>query len=248
MKQTSWIAIGVGAMAIASTLGVLGPRPTLGQAAPVQLSLRQSLIDFFGRDTEDRNRGSNGGSRGDGQVAIATSGDAEFCILTPGRNETVWHQQPLFVMQGAMARLEVRSATSGSTTTLWRAPATPNGDNLVLAQFDAAPLEPGSRYALVFLQNQPNYSEPVAIYRQNFTVMPAGAARDQIAADLQHIETELAPQGVEAIAQAKASYLIEKDLPADALHVLFAVQAPSTSLASLRAETTETICRFEIGL
>lgn len=242
MKYIQWLSIGLSLAMVSAAVG-LGDRAT-AQIAPVHLSLRQTIIDFFNRDdAEDRSRGGAGTSRGPGEQ----SADEPFCILTPGRNETVWHQQPLFVTHGPINRIAVRQKaddrTQPNNPEIWSYLPTTNADRLMVTKID--PLQPGKVYEWLFYDT----SGEDLLYRLPFTVMAAGEERNQITTDLAQLETELTEAGdsVEAIAQAQADYFLAKDMPADALQILFAIEQPSADLVALRTETVETICSFRLG-
>lgn len=244
MKYICWISIGLSLVIVPATIGL--ENQTAAQTAPLHSSLRQTLTDFFNRDgddVEDRSRGRAGTSRGS-RDRLANE---RLCILTPGRNETIWHQQPLFVMQGLMNRIAVRreaDLTQPSNPDLWSHSPVPDADRLAIAKTD--PLQPGYTYEWLFYETA---SDTRPTYVLPFSVMAMGAERDRIATDLAQLEAELTQQGAstEAIAQAKANYFLAKDMPADALHILFDMPDPSADLVALRAETVEMICRFPLG-
>ncbi|MGB3310497.1 MAG: hypothetical protein WBG32_02430 [Nodosilinea sp.] len=242
MKYIQWLSIGLSLAMVSAAVG-LGDRAT-AQTAPVHLSLSQTVIDFFNRDdVEDRSRGGAGTSRGPGEQRASEP----FCILTPGRNETIWHQQPLFVTNGPINRIAVRQKADDRTQPdnpeIWSYSPRPDADLLIVAKTD--PLQPGNRYEWLFY----NSLDDNVIFLLSFTVMPAGEERDQITTDLAQLEAELTQEGasIEAIAQAQADYFLAKDMPADALQILFAVEEPSADLVALRTETVETICSFRLG-
>lgn len=233
--------------------GISALSPSIALATPTDLPQAESqssgswrrFVEFFEREREDRSRGEPGLSR-----SPDVPPDDTFCIVTPGRREVIWHQQPIFVMQGQVNRMHLRPAwkdlTQPAPPTLGTHRAVPNADGFVVMRLGNLALEPGAEYEWLF------YDTPAddILYRLPFSVMAAGEKREQIAADLSQIETDLAQQGAnqEAIAQAKAAYFLEKDMPADALHALFAVDNPTPEWVALQSEAIAAICSFPLGL
>ncbi|MGP1383500.1 MAG: hypothetical protein ACTS2F_08055 [Thainema sp.] len=240
MKYIQWLSsIGLSLAIVPAAVG-LGNQAT-AQTAPIHLSLRQTMIDFFSRDdAEDRSRGQAGTSRGE---------EESLCILTPGRNEIIWHQQPFFAVQGAINRIEVREPwkdlTQPAPPILGVDRTMPNADGFVLTHFGDMALQPGTDYEWLFYDTL----DDDILYLLPFSVMEAGEERDKIATDLAQLEAELTQEGAttEAIAQAQADYFLARDMPADALQSLFAIEEPSADLVALRTETIETICSFRLG-
>ncbi len=236
--------ISAGMLALLPTVALANPTAQT-QAEPPQSSARRTFLEFFKRETEDRSRGEPGLSRGPDVPP-----DDNFCIITPGRREEIWHQQPMFVMRGQVARMHLREAwqdlTQPAPPTLATDRARPTAGGLVIVHFGSLTLQPGKGYEWLF------YDTPAddILYRLPFSVMAAGEARENIAADLAQIEADLAQQGAdaEAIAQAKATYFLEKDMPADALHVLFAMENPTPDWVALQSEAIAAICSFALGL
>lgn len=229
-------------------------------AASIQLSLGQTMVDFFRRDPEDRNRGRDGTSRGDDWGATADSSEANrYCILNPGRNDTIWHPQPLFLIRGNVARMEVREfqalllrGIDPLPPVLWSVIPNAVGDDLVKAPFEAAPLQPGTRYEWRIYQSSASSDDSDhPTYILPFWVMPNGPERVQITADLAQLHTDLVAQGAHSvtIVEAKAAYFLEKEMPADALHILFSVDETDLTPALTTLQTTliDTICREEIS-
>lgn len=255
---TASLGLGALTLTLASML-VHGPF-VAAQLEPTQLSLGPTIIEFFRRDPEDRNRGSDGTSRGDDWVETADgSKPNRTCILNPGRNDTLWHLQPLFLVQGQVSRMEVkefqpllRRGIDPPPPVLWSAISNGGSDDLVKAPLDAAPLEPGTRYEWRIdpTSASSNHSDNPT-YILPFRVMPNGPERDQITTDLAQLHTDLVAQGVHsaAIAEAKATYFLEQDMPADALHILFSVDETDLTPALTTLQTTliDTICSEEIS-
>ncbi|MFH7243220.1 MAG: hypothetical protein ACHWZW_10255 [Spirulina sp.] len=256
---TASLGLGAVTLGLASIL-VNGPSAA-AQVEPTQLSPDPTIIEFFRRDPEDRNRGRDGTSRGDGWVETAEGSEAEpsrTCILNPGRNDTLWHLQPLFLIQGRVSRMEVkefqpflRRRIDPPPLVLWSVAPNAVGDALVKAPFEATPLEPGTRYEWRIYQTSARAENSgLPTYILPFRVMSNGPDRDQITIDLAQLHTDLVAQGANsaAIAEAKATYFLEQDMPADALHILFSVDETDLTPALTTLQTTliDTICSEEI--
>lgn len=263
-------SLGLGALTLAM-VGMLAKSPrVLAQTVvspphqtpvhAVQIGLGQTMVEFFRRDPEDRNRGSDGTSRGDDWAETADGSEpSRTCILNPGRNDTLWHPQPLFLIQGQVSRMEVkefqpllRRGIDPPMPVLWSVAPHATGDDLVKAPLDAAPLQPGTRYEWRLYQSsassndsdQPTYILP-------FQMMPNGPEHDQITADLAQLHTDLVAQGADGatIAEAKAAYFLDSDMPADALQILFSIDETDLTpdLTTLQTTLIDTICSEEIS-
>ncbi|MBF2086059.1 hypothetical protein [Thermoleptolyngbya sp. C42_A2020_037] len=244
IPQSLWAGLFVGLAVLSPSIALANPTDP-SQADSQGAGSWRRFVEFFEREREDRSRGEPGLSRGPDVPPNDT-----FCIVTPGRREVIWHQQPMFVMQGQVNRMHLRPAwkdlTQPAPPTLGTDRAAPNAGGFVTTRFGNLALEPGAEYEWLF------YDTPTddLLYRLPFSIMATGKERDQIAADLAHMETALSQQGAnqEAIAQAKATYFLEKDMPADALHVLFAVDNPTPDWVALQSEAIAAICSFPLGL
>lgn len=234
-------------------------QPSPEQSDSIDLSFGQPVVDFFRRDPEDRNRGSDGTSRGEDGVETADGSEPNrYCILNPGRNDTLWHPQPLFLIQGNVTHMEVkefqpllRRGIDPPPPLLWSVTPNAAGEDLVKAPFDAAPLEPGTRYEWRIYQTaarSDNSDHP--IYILPFRVMPNGPERDQITTDLAQLHTDLVAQGANSatIAVAKATYFLDNEMPADALHILFSIGETdlTPTLTTFQTTLIDTICSEEI--
>ncbi len=254
-------SLGLGALTLGLASMLVNGPSAAAQLELTQLSPDPTIIEFFRRDPEDRNRGRDGTSRGDGWVETADGSASEpsrTCILNPGRNDTLWHPQPLFLIQGQVSRMEVkefqpllRRGIDPPPPVLWS--ATPNavGGDLVKASLDADPLEPGTRYEWrIYPPSARSADSDNPTYILPFRVMSNGPERDQITADLAQLHTDLVAQGANsaAIAGAKAAYFLEREMPADALQILFSVDETEVTPALTTLQTTliDTICSEEI--
>ncbi|MEB3291351.1 MAG: hypothetical protein VKI82_15650 [Leptolyngbya sp.] len=241
------------------TLGMIGmPSATpaaLAQAESGQPSLVETSIEFSRR----RGRGGEGTSRGEGSLEMPDGRNpSAYCILNPGRNDTLWHVNPLFLFQGTVAYMEVKKfqplllrGIEPPPPVIWS--ATPNaiGDDLIKAPLDGDPLEPGTRYEwLIYPTAASVQSVDQRTYRLTFQVMPNGPERDQITTDLEQLDADLVAQGADSatIAEAKATYFRDSNLLADALQILFSVDEAdlTPNLSSLQATLIDTICSQDI--
>lgn len=80
--------------------------------------------------------------------------------------------------------------------------------------------------------------------------MPNGPERDQITTDLAQLHTDLVAQGANSatIAVAKATYFLDNEMPADALHILFSIGETdlTPTLTTFQTTLIDTICSEEI--
>ncbi|MBD2108791.1 hypothetical protein [Nodosilinea sp. FACHB-13] len=236
MSNNNWILAGLMTAAMASNLGL---PIAIAQPAPEPSLAFEQVLDFFRGEVRDRRRGQISGSR-------PVRGGEPPCLINPGDSETLWHQEPLFLLRGDISQIEVQPP-GDSAAQLWDAEPTATDSGLLTAAYDGEPLRLGSPYHLLIYENQPIFGSVLTV-QIPFQIMAAGEERDRIAAELEQITAELATEeaDAEAIAQAKADYFIENELPADALQALFTVAAPSEELITAREALAADICSEEL--
>ncbi|MBE9157950.1 hypothetical protein IQ265_14100 [Nodosilinea sp. LEGE 06152] len=236
MSNNNWILAGLMTAAMASNLGL---PVAIAQPAPEPSLAFEQVFDFFRGEVRDRRRGQISGSR-------PVRGGELPCLVNPGDSETIWHQKPLFVLRGDIAQIEVQPLGNAAAQP-WNAAPAATESGLLTAPYDGEPLRLGSLYQMLIYENQPILG-PVQTVQIPFRVMAAGDERDRIAADLEQITAELTHEqaNAEAIAQAKADYFLKNELPADALHILFTVEAPSEELVAAREALASDLCSEEL--
>lgn len=232
MNSVKWIAAAIGGVAIAAAI------------APMTLSAAETPSTWFsfgrirsflsGGPLQDSNRGRDGGSRGSG-----------LCLINPGQGEVVWTVEPLLVLQGNLQSTALYVADGEEP--FWSAPIAPTDDFVAKLPYDGDPLQPGTTYEQQVELFRLDFSV-MSSRRYAFQVMPEGEERDQIAADLAQLESELAEanEDAEVIAVAKAEFFFDRNLSADALQALFSVDAPSAELVETRQAIVKTICKQDL--
>ena len=175
------------------------------------------------------------------QNSLITRGDV--CFVSPGSvgEQLVWSDRPLFIMDGEIpeARIEIHSPTTNYNyerdgQIVWTTDLAPNTTTLA---YTGEPLQPGFVYDWVFSKSEKTY-EPIA-----FKLM-SQPEREQIAGELNTLETELQQQGAttEDIAIAKADFFVSRQLLSDALQQLHSVEQPSSTLVSEIADVKKYLC------
>lgn len=207
----------------AVALSLSSPIPSLAQGTTTP-----NLEDFviILQEAEDNRNGRDGvGRPGTG-----------LCLLSPSQGQTIWHQQPLFVWQG-FSTIGV-SVEGDRQTPLWKTTADAAITDVYRAIYTGTALEPGESYQWLFFISP----EKPAMWSQ-FEIM-APAEHAEIAADLDSLQADLEAQAAdgEAIAIARATYFAEKDLVADALQEIFAVEQPSADLMAVQANLVAQYC------
>jgi len=232
MHNISWMYAG---LLVVALTGEAGFSATSVQAQPPAPTLVQRIVDFFRSDAQDRRRGVISGSR-------PVDGGEALCLISPGDSETLWHQQPLVLLQGDVPEIGVQ-ALGDSRAIPWTTAPTQTESGLLKASYSGTPLTPGMPYGLLIYQEQPGQTQALTL-RIPFRIMPEGEERDRITAELNQLTTNLATNGAdaEAIAQSQADYFLANNLPADALQALFAVSSPSEALATARDALVADIC------
>ncbi|WP_137455229.1 hypothetical protein [Halomicronema hongdechloris] len=179
----------------------------------------REIFRFLREEAEDRRNGRNGGPRPVG-----------LCLLTPGAEEVVWHRTPRLLWQGDYT---VGVRRTGQDQVQWPESTTSLPAGIHAADYGVTPL-PSGQYDWVLYINAQDTANPTLWYP--FTVMATGEQRDRITTHLAVLQARLTHEGasVEAIAQARADYFLDHDLPADALQEVFAVSNPSEELLAMQ--------------
>lgn len=149
----------------------------------------------------------------------------------------VWSDRPIFVWQGNLEWVEIRSTDGRQVIQhldLLRVRPNESINPLILAIDLEQPLQPGTTYRIVLQAPRVETFLPV-----QFQVM-AAPERDRITADLQ----ALAEQGgsAEAIAQRQANYFADRELWADYWQTLLSVEQPSASLQAIIEDARQSVC------
>ncbi|WP_071515484.1 hypothetical protein [Geitlerinema sp. PCC 9228] len=173
------------------------------------------------------NREEPGESEGD--TPLVNRGD--ICAIAP-RNE-IWHQQPVFVWQGELVKVEVQPRNRRDTV-LWSQPVTPDDSHVV---YDGDPLQPGKAYDWVAFLGEN------AVLEVPFQVSPY-ATRAQHWGNVRDLETKLQQQGANAneIALHRAQYFQQQGWRSDVIQEAFSVANPSEELQQVRRRWQTSIC------
>ena len=200
------------------------------------LSFRQIIRRIF-RDDEERD-----------PPTISRGG---VCLVTPtdiGGSNAIWHDQPVFVWQGAIAQLRVIDATTESV--LWEYNPSLRETQ---ATYLGEPLQASRRYRWqVFTAS--NSTAPARTFE--FAILPAATrwlvanglnAAEHSASDTVGASLKDPVQG----AAARARYFANRDLEADAIQTLFSVDInaddqmsdeATTELLSAQQEILDNVC------
>lgn len=186
---------------------------------PPQKSAIDHLKDIF-RPTRRQ-----GGTRGGG------------CLVMPG--DTLWSDRPLFVWNGPVTKLEVRTETDHRL--VWSQMLAQGRQS---ALYQGEPLQPGQTYEVILYDANGDRLIRNEQFYPRFTLTEA-SQRQQIQADLtqraQQLQTNQAR--VEAIAIEQAIYFAERELWSDALQVISSVPAPSAELSQFLQVTLQNTCK-----
>ncbi len=149
-----------------------------------------------------------------------------ICMISPDESRIIWSDRPLFLWKGKVNTIGVRR---------------PNG--YVLRSQPATATE-RTTYAGKQLEPGKNYEWVAGSTFVRFQVMLA-PQRQQITEELKNLENQFQTKGenTEAIALAKTSYFIQKNLWSDALQQAYSVEKPSAELVKIRQEISEQLCK-----
>lgn len=153
-----------------------------------------------------------------------------LCIVAPSGN--IWHQKPVFIWYGELAKLEVQ--TQSSDTVVWRKEVTANDSHVI---YDGEPLQPGKAYNLVvFLDKNPAWEVP-------FQILPY-ATRAQHWGNIHELENNLKQQGADTneIALYRAQYFQQQGWQSDVIQEAFSVANPSDQLQEIRRRWQTEYC------
>ncbi|MBD2771955.1 DUF928 domain-containing protein [Iningainema tapete] len=157
-----------------------------------------------------------------------------ICMISPDApkpHRIVWSDRPLFIWNGSVQKIAVR--TAGSNEDLWSQTVAATQ----ITNYTGKALQPGQKYDWwVFIGESPNKSVP-------FQVMES-QQRDRITSQLRTLENQLKAKGanIEAIATAKANFFANKQLWSDALQQAYSVEKPSPELAQIRQDIPDKLC------
>jgi hypothetical protein len=168
-------------------------------------------------------------------------GKGQLCLLVPAQAEkpdVIWHDRPLFVWRGLEQTIGLRR--SGSESVFWRRSLSQPGTFGNQIQYVGLALQPGQTYELLLfsssISNQP-------VRWQAFTIM---SARDRVPVTtaLQTLTARLQKENAneETIAQARARYFAEHNLPADGWQEVYGVKNPSSALKQFATDISTEFC------
>ncbi|MGB3533892.1 MAG: hypothetical protein WBA13_10290 [Microcoleaceae cyanobacterium] len=179
-------------------------------------SWEQTLNDVLLNNEPPESR--DGGSRG------------SFCTLAPMDIDTgikLWNDQPVFVWNGAIVRLELRDRDG--ETLIWSQTVSKQAQT---ARYTGEALQAGYTYTL-WLYTTSSFIPDEQVIFQLLNSQQQTAIRNEI----KQLETSLDDPTDEAVALARFQYFAEKQLWSDAISEPFLVENPSESLSQFRKET-----------
>lgn len=186
----------------------------------------QSIINIFRRENDDPGSGNNHGSR-----------DPNLCLISPTREQLIWHRNPVFIWKGhATTGLRL---TADPDNSLWQETVEEHKVGGYRAYISDSQLEPGQQYTWMFY----TISKTNPAMEISFQIMDVDLHAEHATA-LAEIRQEFITEGAdqEAIALASASYFLSHNLRADAVQAIFTVSNPSQTLIDTRAAIVAAIC------
>ncbi|MEM8504531.1 MAG: hypothetical protein AAF716_15415 [Cyanobacteria bacterium P01_D01_bin.1] len=156
----------------------------------------------------------------------------ELCLLTParpGQEIIVWHQNPVFVWRGEIARMEVVDGVTDA----------------VVWEYEPSPEQISVAYAGETLRAGRSYLWRVYddIESTSPTIFPPFAVMSSIRRQLIANGLAVAESKVEAdSAIARTEYFALRGMPTDALQSLFLIESPNEELIEARRETVDRLC------
>ena len=192
-------------------------------AQPVEDNASSSLRGFFERIFRD-----------DEWEDPPTISRGELCLLTParpGQETMIWHQNPVFVWHGEIAKMEV--VDSVTDTVMWQyAPTTEQ----ISVTYSGETLQAGRLYLWRVYDDIGSMSPTVF---PPFTIM-FDIRRRLIANGLAVAESKV--EGEASAAIARTEYFALRGLPVDALQSLFLIESTSEELMEAQRETVRRLC------
>ncbi len=171
-------------------------------------------------------------------VPLGTRGGV--CAIAPGAldaNAKILSDRPLFSWRDKAVNLRVLDGQ----TELWQTALNPQDNRIVYG--GRAALQPGKRYFWE-ITPAPDSNQQTGIappIKTLFAILPQ-SDRDRINANLKAIEQNKSNRSSEAIADAKATYLIQQQLWSDAVRVLYEVNNPSQAFIEQRQQFIDRLC------
>jgi len=173
----------------------------------------------------------------DEQLDPPTTSRDDICLITPANldeGETIWHDQPVFVWQGSVGKIEVIDAET--QTSLWQY-IPESGETTAI--YDSDPLRSGLRYQWriygVADLESPLLFQPFSIAsRPNRWLMSNGLAAAASQTD----------SSAQNIAIAQINYFTNRLLYTDAIQVLFSANRETPEILAGQTEVIESLCQF----
>jgi hypothetical protein len=162
----------------------------------------------------------------------------KICLISPGRQEQIWHDRPLFIWQGTQPAIGVRQSDTGAI--LWQR-SSPATSPLKRARYLGEELRSGRTYDWLFFAKE---ADSAPQFWVKFQIMPPPASI-LISAELKTLERKLeaAEADAETIALHRANYFAQKNLWTDVLQEIYSVREPSAELQQLTQEILTRVCQ-----
>jgi len=162
------------------------------------------------------------------------------CLVTPGRDQRLWNNQPLFVWRGDYRVMGIRELGDALLPT--KQVATQGRQFPKRLRYDKEPLQAGKTYEWLFFISK-NATKPLDVKPITFQIM-GEQERAPITADLKALETRLNAQKAtsEEIALQRASYFAQRQLWGDVLQEIYSVESPSETLKQEAAQILQKVC------
>jgi hypothetical protein len=199
----------------------VGAREAIAQT--VESNTSASLRGFFERIFRD-----------DEWEDPPTISRGELCLLTParpGQETTIWHQNPVFVWRGEIARMEVIDSVTDSV--VWHYEPTTEQTSVA---YSGETLRAGRLYLWRVYDNIESTSPTIF---PPFTIM-SDIRRQLIANGLAVAESKV--EDKESAAIARTEYFALRGLPIDALQSLFLIESTNEELIEAQQETVNRLC------